>query len=92
MQDSTDSPARRPWELGRISTFLVVVFGLSVLAFGYGVAVFAGLLPTGWGPLAVFQYALLVLGTLLSSLLALIAGRQWRWKQPQPLGGRKHSC
>jgi hypothetical protein len=65
------------------------VFALSVLAFGYGVAVFLGFLPAGWGPLAVVQYALLVLGALLSSLLALITGRQWRRGQPRPLGTRQ---
>jgi hypothetical protein len=65
------------------------VFALALLAFGYGLAVFLGILPAGWGPLAAVQYALLVLGALLSSLIALIAGRRWRQGEQRPLGGRQ---
>jgi hypothetical protein len=89
MQDSTDSLSGRPGPPGRTSILLSVVFALSLLAFGYGLAVFLGRLPQGWGPLAAVQYTLLVLGALLSSLLALVAGRQWRRGQPRPLGGRQ---
>jgi hypothetical protein len=89
MQDSTDPLWGRPGTPRRISVLLGVVFALSLLAFGYGLAVFLGGLPAGWGALAAIQYVLLVLGGLLSSLLALVAGRQWRRGEPRPLGGRQ---
>ena len=97
MQDSTDPLSGRPGNPGRTLTILGVVFVFSLLAFGYGLAVFLGILPAGWGPLATVQYALLVLGALLSSLIALIAVRRWRRGRPTTTRGEagtldEHRC
>lgn len=85
MQKSTDPPSQRPKNLGRTYKFLVAVFALSALVFGYGFAVTVRLLPTGWGIIGILQYIFLVIGALLLSLVALIAGWLWRQEQPQAL-------
>lgn len=89
MQKSTDPPSQRPEHLGRTYKYLVAVFALSSLVFGYGFAVTVRLLPTGWGIFGVLQYIFLVIGALLLSLVTLIAGWLWQQEQPQALARRQ---
>jgi uncharacterized membrane protein len=89
MQNSTDPPSQAPEHLGRTYKYLVAVFALSALVFGYGFAVTVRLLPTGWGIFGILQYIFLAIGALLLSLVTLIAGWLWRQEQPQTLTRRQ---
>jgi hypothetical protein len=87
MKKSADSPSQRRGEHENTYVLLVAVFVLSALAFGYGFAVFAGVLPA-MGLVAIFEYVLLVIGGLSSTLTGLAAAWLWRQEQPHPLTGR----
>jgi hypothetical protein len=87
MKGSTDSPAQRRGEHENTYVLLVAVSVLSALAFGYGFAVFAGVLPA-LQFVAIFEYVLLVIGGLSSALTGLAAAWLRRQEQPHPLTGR----
>ena len=73
----------RPYRL--IAVGLLV--GLSTFAYGFTSTI--GLLPIGWGILGVFQFLMLLVGSLVVSLLTLVTLRFRRQGQPQRLTGRQ---
>lgn len=85
MENSTGPPPQRQAVLRRTYTLLIAVFVLSITVFGYGFGVIVRLLPAGWGISGIVQYIALIIGALLSSLVALIAAWLWRQEQPQTL-------
>ena len=73
----------RPYHLIAV----VLLVGLS--AFAYGFASTIGLLPIGWGIHGVFQFLMLLVGSLVVSLLTLITIQFRRQDQPQRLTGKQ---
>lgn len=89
MQVPTLAPS--PFGIHREQTRKVVVLvsAVGTALFGYGVAVTVlGLLPAGWGPVAVFQYVVMTVGALLVSLMALVTVWFSRQDEPRPLTRR----
>lgn len=58
--------------MDRTHELLIATVALGLLLYAYGLAVALGLLPAGWGPVLVTQYALMVVGGLLVWLIALV--------------------
>lgn len=61
------------------------VFTPGICVFGYGFATTVGLLPSGWGILAVFQFGLLLVGALLVTLVTIATLQVHQRDRQEPL-------
>lgn len=65
----------------RTGRLVTVLFAVGLVLFGYGTAATVGLLPVGWGVVAVGQYELMAFGGLLVGVNGVVIG--WRRRRPE---------
>lgn len=86
MQVPTLAPSPFGIHRSRVQKIVGLVFVVGVALFGYGLAATAlGLVPAGWGVVAVFQYVVMAVGALLASLMGLVTVWFSRQERPRPL-------
>jgi hypothetical protein len=89
MQRPTDASPQQQEKPGHVFKILAAVLVFSLGVFGYGVAVAAGLLPEAWGIVGAFQYIVLVIGSLLVTLTAVVSVWFWYHDPPPTLTTRR---